>query len=118
MICKALFMPALLVAVNSLGLHGHCSVSACTHPQACMSSCACEGLKRETGSIAEQDALCAGQGPAAGPYAQGWGPLRVWPGGLCLSRALGDFDVGSLVLAIPHIMQVRPSLSLGLYLYM
>ena len=50
--------------------------------------------------------LCAGQGPAAGPYAQGWGPLRVWPGGLCLSRALGDFDVGSLVLAIPHIMQV------------
>ena len=50
---------------------------------------------------------CAGQGPAAGPYAQGWGPLRVWPGGLCLSRALGDFDVGSLVLAIPHIMQVR-----------
>ena len=53
--------------------------------------------------------LRAGQGPAAGPYAQGWGPLRVWPGGLCLSRALGDFDVGSLVLAIPHIMQVRPA---------
>ena len=51
--------------------------------------------------------FCAGQGPAAGPYAQGWGPLRVWPGGLCLSRALGDFDVGCIVLAIPHIMQVR-----------
>ena len=53
--------------------------------------------------------LHAGQGPAAGPYAQGWGPLRVWPGGLCLSRALGDFDVGALVLAIPHIMQVDSS---------
>lgn len=31
----------------------------------------------------------------------------MWPGGLCLSRAVGDFDVGSVVLAIPHIMQVQ-----------
>ena len=51
---------------------------------------------------------CAGAGPASGPTAQGWGPLRVWPGGLCLSRAVGDFDVGPVVLAIPHIMQVCP----------
>ncbi|BDA51003.1 probable protein phosphatase 2C 5 at N-terminal half [Coccomyxa sp. Obi] len=49
----------------------------------------------------------SGSGPASGPTAQGWGPLRVWPGGLCLSRAVGDFDVGAIVLAIPHIMQVR-----------
>ncbi|CAL5228517.1 g11669 [Coccomyxa viridis] len=62
-------------------------------------------LERTGALIAPIDV--SGQGPAAGPYAQGWGPLRVWPGGLCLSRALGDFDVGSLVLAIPHIMQVK-----------
>ncbi|CAL8466137.1 g5673 [Coccomyxa elongata] len=49
----------------------------------------------------------SGSGPASGPTAQGWGPLRVWPGGLCLSRAVGDFDVGAIVLAIPHITQVR-----------
>jgi hypothetical protein len=51
--------------------------------------------------------LGAGNGPASGPLAQGWGPLRVWPGGLCLSRAVGDFDVGAVVLAVPHIMQVN-----------
>jgi len=31
----------------------------------------------------------------------------VWPGGLCLSRSLGDFDVGTCVLALPHICQAR-----------
>lgn len=46
-------------------------------------------------------------GPADGPNASGWGPLRVWPGGLCLSRSLGDFDVGTCVLALPHITQAR-----------
>ncbi|KAK9840789.1 hypothetical protein WJX81_004819 [Elliptochloris bilobata] len=49
----------------------------------------------------------SGVGPADGPSATGWGPLRVWPGGLCLSRSLGDFDVGACVLALPHIFQVR-----------
>ncbi len=33
------------------------------------------------------------------------GPLRIWPGGLCLSRAIGDFDVGDAVIPFPHIMQ-------------
>ena len=50
-------------------------------------------------------AVLAGEGPAAGPSAQGYGPLRMWPGGLCLSRAIGDFDVGASVLCAPHIMQ-------------
>ena len=36
----------------------------------------------------------------------GVGPLRIWPGGLCLSRAIGDFDVGDSVLPFPHIKQV------------
>ncbi len=45
----------------------------------------------------------------AGPATRmdnGVGPLRIWPGGLCLSRAVGDFDVGDSVIPFPHIMQV------------
>lgn len=37
----------------------------------------------------------------------GVGPLRIWPGGLCLSRAIGDFDVGDSVIPFPHVMQAR-----------
>ena len=33
------------------------------------------------------------------------GPLRVWPGGLAMSRSLGDADAGSAVLAEPEIRQ-------------
>lgn len=55
-----------------------------------------------------------GGGPAQGKGAIGVGPLRLWPGGLCLSRAIGDFDVGDTVLSLPYISQVsdctvRPS---------
>ncbi|KAK9804224.1 hypothetical protein WJX72_002010 [[Myrmecia] bisecta] len=49
----------------------------------------------------------SGTGPAQGPQAGGFGPLRVWPGGLCLSRAIGDFDVGEVIIPCPHICQVR-----------
>ncbi|KAK9806461.1 hypothetical protein WJX73_009939 [Symbiochloris irregularis] len=49
----------------------------------------------------------SGSGPASGHHAAGYGPLRMWPGGLCLSRALGDFDVGAGVLCVPHIRQVK-----------
>lgn len=48
----------------------------------------------------------AGGGPATRKGATGVGPLRLWPGGLCLSRALGDFDVGDSVLCLPYISQV------------
>lgn len=48
----------------------------------------------------------SGQGPAASAD-DGIGPLRVWPGGLCLSRAIGDFDVGKSILPFPHVKQVR-----------
>jgi hypothetical protein len=44
-----------------------------------------------------------GNGPYTGP--DGFGPLRVWPGGLALSRAFGDLDVGSFVLCSPYIQQ-------------
>ncbi|KAL6776912.1 hypothetical protein ACKKBF_B03980 [Auxenochlorella protothecoides x Auxenochlorella symbiontica] len=47
----------------------------------------------------------SGYGPAASAN-EGIGPLRVWPGGLCLSRAVGDFDVGKVVLPFPHVKQV------------
>jgi hypothetical protein len=44
-------------------------------------------------------------GPAG--YGQpGLGPLRIWPGGLCVSRSIGDMDVGDSVIASPHIRQV------------
>jgi serine/threonine protein phosphatase PrpC len=46
------------------------------------------------------------QGPAK-PEELGVGPLRLWPGGLCVSRSVGDLDAGALVVPVPHIKQVR-----------
>ncbi|KAJ4963470.1 hypothetical protein NE237_023409 [Protea cynaroides] len=37
------------------------------------------------------------------------GPLRCWPGGLCLSRSIGDKDVGEFIVPIPHVKQVKLS---------
>ena len=37
----------------------------------------------------------------------GFGPLRVWPGGLALSRAIGDRDVGDCIVAHPFVKQLR-----------
>ena len=45
------------------------------------------------------------EGPAKAGQ-PGIGPLRVWPGGLCVARGIGDSDVGRVVLAQPHIRQV------------
>ena len=61
-------------------------------------------------SHTQRSAMCAGDGPAKGPDSEGFGPLRMWPGGLCLSRAIGDYDVGTNVLCAPHIQQVRHQL--------
>lgn len=52
--------------------------------------------------------MLAGGGPATKKGSVGAGPLRLWPGGLCLSRAIGDFDVGDSVLCLPYISQARP----------
>lgn len=46
------------------------------------------------------------QGPAVGGE-PGVGPLRVWPGGLCVSRSIGDADAGPEIVPIPSIKQVR-----------
>lgn len=43
----------------------------------------------------------------------GIGPLRLWPGGLCLSRGIGDYDSGPHVLPLPHVKQVRRVQALG-----
>ncbi|GJN41016.1 hypothetical protein PR202_gn00336 [Eleusine coracana subsp. coracana] len=39
----------------------------------------------------------------------GIGPLRCWPGGLCLSRSIGDVDVGEFIVPVPHVKQVKLS---------
>ena len=44
-------------------------------------------------------------GPAA-VGTLGLGPLRVWPGGLCVSRSIGDKDVRPNIIATPHVRQV------------
>eukprot|EP00898_Chlorokybus_atmophyticus_P009084 jgi/Chlat1/9177/Chrsp97S08450 len=36
-------------------------------------------------------------------YGSEVGPLRCWPGGLCLSRSIGDADVGACVTAVPDV---------------
>uniref|UniRef100_A0A0D9V1I2 protein-serine/threonine phosphatase n=1 Tax=Leersia perrieri TaxID=77586 RepID=A0A0D9V1I2_9ORYZ len=37
------------------------------------------------------------------------GPLRCWPGGLCLSRSIGDIDVGEFIVPVPYVKQVKLS---------
>ncbi|KAK1319627.1 putative protein phosphatase 2C 33 [Acorus calamus] len=37
------------------------------------------------------------------------GPLRCWPGGLCLSRSIGDMDVGEFIVPVPHVKQIKLS---------
>ncbi|CAO2834199.1 unnamed protein product [Amaranthus hypochondriacus] len=41
------------------------------------------------------------------------GPLRCWPGGLCLSRSIGDKDVGEFIVPVPYVKQVRLSTAGG-----
>lgn len=37
------------------------------------------------------------------------GPLRAWPGGICLSRSIGDLDAGEYIVPVPHVKQIRVS---------
>ncbi|KAK3144640.1 hypothetical protein QOZ80_4AG0315820 [Eleusine coracana subsp. coracana] len=37
------------------------------------------------------------------------GPLRCWPGGLCLSRSIGDQDVGEYIIPVPYVKQIKLS---------
>lgn len=46
-----------------------------------------------------------GSGPSCGTH-EGVGPVRLWPGGIMVGRAIGDRDVGGILLPHPHICQV------------
>ncbi|KAL4274029.1 hypothetical protein GQ457_13G020150 [Hibiscus cannabinus] len=41
------------------------------------------------------------------------GPLRCWPGGLCLSRSIGDKDVGEFIVPVPYVKQIKISTAGG-----
>ncbi|GMI78508.1 hypothetical protein like AT1G47380 [Hibiscus trionum] len=41
------------------------------------------------------------------------GPLRCWPGGLCLSRSIGDRDVGEFIVPVPYVKQIKISTAGG-----
>eukprot|EP00850_Spirogloea_muscicola_P006841 SM000033S12362 [mRNA] locus=s33:434401:436794:- [translate_table: standard] len=58
----------------------------------------CMRVKNEGGSI---DRLKTFEGEEVGP-------LRSWPGGLCVSRSIGDMDCGSCITPLPHVKQVEP----------
>ncbi|KAL4425702.1 hypothetical protein ABPG75_009718 [Micractinium tetrahymenae] len=47
-----------------------------------------------------------GAGPSSGVH-DGVGPVRLWPGGIMVGRAIGDKDVGEILIASPHIRQLK-----------
>ncbi|XP_071733276.1 probable protein phosphatase 2C 12 [Rutidosis leptorrhynchoides] len=61
-----------------------------------------EETERVTSSGGEVGRMNAGGG-------QQIGPLRCWPGGLCLSRSIGDLDVGEFIVPVPFVKQVKVS---------
>ncbi|TXG65439.1 hypothetical protein EZV62_006714 [Acer yangbiense] len=52
--------------------------------------------------------VMSGFKPCLGRFLQ-VGPLCCWPGGLCLSRSIGDTDVGEFIVPVPHVKQVKLS---------
>ncbi|KAL6504658.1 hypothetical protein OROHE_023416 [Orobanche hederae] len=62
--------------------------------------CSEEERERITSSGGEVGRLNAGGGTEIGP-------LRCWPGGLCLSRSIGDMDVGEFIVPVPFVKQVK-----------
>ncbi|KAE8674522.1 putative protein phosphatase 2C 15 [Hibiscus syriacus] len=41
------------------------------------------------------------------------GSMRCWPGGLCLSRTIGDMDAGEFIVPVPYVKQVKLSTAGG-----
>ncbi|CAL5415436.1 unnamed protein product [Camellia sinensis] len=68
--------------------------------------CSVEERERITASGGEVGRLNTGGGTEIGP-------LRCWPGGLCLSRSIGDLDVGEFIVPIPYVKQVKLSTAGG-----
>ena len=50
--------------------------------------------------------LCSTMNGPAQRDTMGYGPLRVWPGGLAVSRSIGDADVSKHVWSLPHLHQM------------
>eukprot|EP00884_Botryococcus_braunii_P001961 jgi/Botrbrau1/11766/Bobra.0195s0091.1 len=65
-----------------------------------------ESMGRVVAPLSESSLIPGSKGGPAKPGEKGLGPVRVWPGGLCLSRSFGDFDVGREILCTPHIFQL------------
>ncbi|XAR61869.1 Phosphoprotein phosphatase [Bertholletia excelsa] len=65
-----------------------------------------EEIERITASGGEVGRLNTGGGTEVGP-------LRCWPGGLCLSRSIGDMDVGEYIVPVPYVKQVKLSTAGG-----
>lgn len=65
-----------------------------------------EEVERVTACGGEVGRLNTGGGTA-------FGPLRCWPGGLCLSRSIGDMDVGEFIVPVPYVKQVKLSFAGG-----
>ncbi|XP_073020223.1 probable protein phosphatase 2C 12 isoform X1 [Primulina eburnea] len=68
--------------------------------------CSEEERERITSSGGEVGRLNTGGGTEIGP-------LRCWPGGLCLSRSIGDMDVGEFIVPVPYVKQVKLSTTGG-----
>ena len=67
---------------------------------------------------AAEAARCARAGHRVATLPMG-GPLRVWPGGLMMTRAIGDIDVGAVILAEPETRRIRiPHAEGGLRLFL
>ncbi|GFP84281.1 probable protein phosphatase 2c 12, partial [Phtheirospermum japonicum] len=64
--------------------------------------CSEEERERITSSGGEVGRLNTGAGTEIGP-------LRCCPGGLCLSRSIGDMDVGEFIVPVPYVKQVKLS---------
>ncbi|KAG0629465.1 hypothetical protein M758_1G106100 [Ceratodon purpureus] len=57
----------------------------------------------------ERVVAMGGQVARLHPYGCEIGPLRAWPGGLCLSRTIGDIDAGQYIVPVPHVKQIKLS---------
>ncbi|EPS63832.1 hypothetical protein M569_10947 [Genlisea aurea] len=62
--------------------------------------CSEEERERITASGGEVGRLNTGGGTEIGP-------LRCWPGGLCLSRSIGDMDIGEYIVPVPYVKQLK-----------
>ncbi|GAB2292168.1 hypothetical protein Dimus_026419 [Dionaea muscipula] len=93
-----------VVTVASVG-DSRCILESAEGDIYCLSAdhrleCNVEERERVTASGGEVGRLNTGGGTEIGP-------LRCWPGGLCLSRSIGDRDVGEFIVPVPYVKQVK-----------